>query len=182
MASKQVVILHTKVDWGAWIELKKTSALKHDIWKFVNPEFEESDIPSLQEPKRPTPKDIRSPSLKKYEKRNDALADLRINVQESKNISNIRFTYDCDTVYKMLRNLAAQFAPTDEIRNQEIELEWQALQTSWSRKIEVDKWLHKWEVTYNKMARIKSSDIAGLKPVYKFLNSVNTLDSQFAVS
>ncbi|RKF55299.1 hypothetical protein GcC1_204031 [Golovinomyces cichoracearum] len=32
------------------------------------------------------------------------------------------------------------------------------------------------------MVRIKSSDIAGLKPVYKFLNSVNTLDSQFAVN
>ncbi|RKF53102.1 hypothetical protein GcC1_224036, partial [Golovinomyces cichoracearum] len=82
----------------------------------------------------------------------------------------------------ILKNLAAQFAPTDEIRNQEIELEWQALQTSWSKNIEVDKWLHDWEVTYNKMARIKSSDIAGLKPVYKFLNSVNTLDSQFAVN
>lgn len=32
------------------------------------------------------------------------------------------------------------------------------------------------------MARIHSSDIEGLKPVYKFLNSVNTLDTQFATS
>ncbi|RKF65465.1 hypothetical protein GcM3_121016 [Golovinomyces cichoracearum] len=211
MASKQVVILHTKIDWDAWIELNKTSALKHDVWKFVNPEFEESEIPSLEEPKIPTPGDIRKQSvgsgvtkisdltaeekeeysflkeeyvriLKNYEKQSEALADLRINVQESIHISNITFTYDCNTVYRMLKNLAAQFAPTDDIRNQEIELELQALQTSWSKNIEIDKWLHDWEVTYNKMVRIKSSDIAGLKPVYKFLNSVNTLDSQFAVN
>ncbi|RKF79909.1 hypothetical protein GcC1_041016 [Golovinomyces cichoracearum] len=51
----------------------------------------------------------------------------------------------------MLKNLVAQFAPTDDTRNQEIELEWQTLQTSWSKNIEIDKWLHDWEVTHNKM-------------------------------
>ena len=147
MTSKQVVILHTKAEWDTWIELIKTSAMKHDVWKFVNPEFEESEIPSLKEPKRPTPGDIRDPSagsrvtkiseltpeekdeysflkedyvrnFKKDEKQSEALADLRIKIQESIHTSNITFTYDCDTVYKMLKNLAAQFAPTDEIRRQ----------------------------------------------------------------
>ena len=120
--------------------------------------------------------------MKKFEKQHEALADLRIKIQESIHNSNITFTYDCETVHEILRNLAAQFAPTDEIRQQEIELEWQALQTCWTKNIEIDEWLHRWEVTYNRMARIKSSGIYGLKPVYKFLNSVNTVDSQFATT
>lgn len=82
----------------------------------------------------------------------------------------------------MLKNLAAQLSPTDEIRKQEIELEWQGLHSSWSKGVNVDQWLHKWKFTYSKMVRIISSDIKGLKPVYKFLNSVNTLDTQFATS
>lgn len=210
-SNKQVVVLHTKAEWDTWIELMKTTSLKYDVWKFVNPELEDSEREQLKEPKRPTPNDVRAPptgspstkisdltidekdeyiflkeeyvrDLKRYEKQREALADLRIKVQESIHPTNITFTYDCDTVHQMLRNLAAQFAPTDEIRKQEIELEWQALQTNWTSNMEVNQWLHNWEVTYNKMARIRSSDIDGLKPVYKFLNSVNTLDPQFATS
>ncbi|KAF5197653.1 Transposon ty1-dr1 gag-pol polyprotein, partial [Thalictrum thalictroides] len=209
--NKQAVILHTKSEWDTWIELIKTSALKHDIWKLVNPYTNESELPVIEEPTRPSPNDVRTPvtgstitklseltpdekeeysflkeeyirQTRKYERQAEALADLRIKIQESIHTSNITFTYDCDTVYQMLKNLANQFSPTDEIRKQEIELEWQNLQSSWSKGVEVDQWLHGWEVTYNKMARIKSSDIEGLKPVYKFLNSINTMDTQFATS
>ncbi|KAI0993084.1 hypothetical protein K3495_g15101, partial [Podosphaera aphanis] len=208
--NKQAVILHTKAEWDTWIELIKTSALKHDVWKFVNPD-NDSEIPILEEPIRPSPTAVRAPAsgatttrlseltsdekeeysflkeeyirhTKKYERQCEALADLRIKIQESIHTSNITFTYDCDTVHQILKNLAAQFSPTDEIRKQEIELEWQSLHTSWSKGVDFDQWLHQWEVTYNKMARINSPDIQGLKPVYKFLNSVNTLDTQFTTS
>ncbi|KAI1002347.1 hypothetical protein K3495_g5854 [Podosphaera aphanis] len=168
--NKQVVVLHTKAEWDTWIELIKTSAKKHDVWKYVNPNSD-SEISVLEELKRPSPTDVRVPvsgatttrlseltpdekeeysflkgeylrKTNKYERQCEALVDLRIKIQESIHTSNFTFTYDCDTVHQILKNLAAQFSPTDEICNLEIGLEWQSLHTSWFKGVDVDQWLH----------------------------------------
>ncbi|KAI0999210.1 hypothetical protein K3495_g8986 [Podosphaera aphanis] len=149
--NKQVVVLYTKAEWDTWIELIKTSAKTHDVWKYVNPNSD-SEIPVLEEPTRPSPTDVRAPvsgattarlseltpdekeeysflkeeylrKTNKYERQCEALADLRIKIQESIHTSNMTFTYECDTVHQMLKNSAGQSAPTNQIRNQEIELE-----------------------------------------------------------
>ncbi|KAI1005480.1 hypothetical protein K3495_g2732 [Podosphaera aphanis] len=59
--SRISVILHHNDDWEPWIELIKTSALKYNIWKYVDPNSKDEDIPSITEPERPTPSSIRAP-------------------------------------------------------------------------------------------------------------------------
>lgn len=210
-ASKSLVILHTKEDWDPWIELIKTSALKHDVWKFVDPTIQEQELPKLLEPSRPKPNMVKrattarpiiylddlsaaekdeyislkedyTRSVRRWDKQEEALGELRIKIQESIHITNITFTYDCEGPYQMLRNLSNHFSPTDEIRKQELLIEWRELQRKWTKGTDVSDWLHKWEYIYNKMLLHKMPDIEGIRPVLDFLNVVNTLDASFASS
>ena len=173
--AKSLIILRTGNDWKPWIELMKTSALEYDIWKFVDPDIEVEDIPIFKEPEAPTPNDVKAPSegriktrfaelsadekeeyysLKEEYKTNHkrwndqslALGKLRTKIQESIDVTNLTFTYDCESAQKMLRNLANHFAPTDDIRRQEILLEWKILQSELQKDHNLGEWLQKWMV------------------------------------
>ncbi|KAF5186325.1 Transposon ty1-gr2 gag-pol polyprotein, partial [Thalictrum thalictroides] len=207
--SRASVILHHNEDWEPWIELIKTSALKYDVWKYVDPDSKNEDIPSLTEPKRPSPSDIKAPKegsqttlfaeldasekeeysylkdmynrdVRRYERQCEALGDLRIKVQESIHVSIMTYTHGCDSVRQMLVNLANTFAPNDENYKQELEEKWANLQKRWTKGRNVEEWVHEWEVVYYKMAKLKLAEVQGMKPVRNFLSVVSSLDQGFA--
>ena len=209
LASRTPVILRHNEDWESWIELIKTSALKYDVWKYVDPNEKDEEQHILQEPVRPSPNSVKAPAagtsntlfanldaqereeysylkdlysreMRRYEKQCEALGDLRIKVQESIHVDIMTYTHGCNSVRQMLVNLANTFAPNDENYKQELEEKWANLQRRWTKGRNVEEWIHEWEILYNKMSTLKLAEVEGMKPVRNFLSVVSSLDQGFA--
>jgi len=60
-ANKTSVILKDSKDWTKWVEIIKTAALKHDIWKYVDLNTPKGSTPDLEEPIMPRLKNVRDP-------------------------------------------------------------------------------------------------------------------------
>ena len=56
--SKISVVLKGYENWFRWIELIKSASIKWNIWIFVNPDLEKTNIPTLLKPVRLTYKDV----------------------------------------------------------------------------------------------------------------------------
>jgi len=209
MSNRSTVILRDTKDWKKWIELIKTTALKHDIWKYSNPSVAREKLPLRSEPNRPTPRDAvttavqeddddevsfatlkaeereyfrilqeqYSREIKIYDKQQEALADLRIKVQESVYVDMLRYTFNCDDVHAMLVALKERFAPNDKEREQELILEWKRLLKSPAKNQDIDLWLDKWEITFDECSEQKLPDVTGTRPHYDFLNATAQLNS-----
>jgi aspartate/tyrosine/aromatic aminotransferase len=52
------VILTGDSTWHIWVELLKTRGLETDIWKYIDPNTLDKDLPSLIQPVEPTFKDV----------------------------------------------------------------------------------------------------------------------------
>lgn len=136
-----VIILLDSKDYTHWIENTKTAALKYDVWKYCNPDIKRADLQLLKEPVRPRPADIMAPlgeaiflmeledyawEIERYDRQREALADLRMRIQETVHIDNLFYTFNCDTTYDMLSKLKARFAPTDREREQKVVAQFQS--------------------------------------------------------
>jgi hypothetical protein len=44
LANKKSVILKDSKDWTKWVENIQTTALKHDVWKYVDPKESRPDL------------------------------------------------------------------------------------------------------------------------------------------
>ena len=53
------IFLNGPKDWDEWIMLLESSALRYDIWQYVNPATPKDQLPRLIEPVRPTPTSVR---------------------------------------------------------------------------------------------------------------------------
>ena len=55
-SQKISITLNSPSDWDEWIGVVKTLALAGKVWDYVDPSKDE--VPALEEPKPPQPKDI----------------------------------------------------------------------------------------------------------------------------
>jgi hypothetical protein len=56
--SRTVIILKMPDDWRPWLEIKKTAALKHGVWDFINPNNLTDQEKNLIPPEKPSYKDV----------------------------------------------------------------------------------------------------------------------------
>jgi hypothetical protein len=171
--NRLAVVLKDEKDWYPFIELVQTAALKHKIWEYVNPNTKAVDLPQLIAPKEPTYSDIRPPGAdapasryedlnpgevsrfqyaltrfmnaeKRFHAQEQALLDLREQIQGSVSEGNFSYTMDCPRPYDMLVNLKLENCPSTKQREQQLRDEYQSLFTLRSTQ-EVKPWLQKWE-------------------------------------
>ena len=114
------------------------------IWAYVDPDTPKSTLPSLEEPRAPKPVDIDPQKttfssldegekeefrelrqdykrkLNKYDRRQRAIGALRVHIQETVSRLNLTYTFNCDTVHRMLINLKQQLSPLNETREREL--------------------------------------------------------------
>ncbi|KAH8748497.1 hypothetical protein F5882DRAFT_311384, partial [Hyaloscypha sp. PMI_1271] len=152
------LVLEQSRDWEEWLEIIKTAALKADVWDYINPQTPRDLLPTLQEPVRPTPSTVkpstaRHPTLftalddderehlrtlqadyiydrAKYDKRKEGLVDMQIQIQATIDREYLSYTFNC-TPYEMPVRLQERFAPTDEIKEEELIKEWKTLCKQW---------------------------------------------------
>jgi len=202
MAEKTTaVVLTSQKDWDEWIEVIKTSAIASDIWYLVNPDI--ANPPTLEEPPAPKPIDInpqkttfsaldedekeelrelqreRKRNLNRYDRRKQALAALRIRIQETVTRANLSYTFNCETVYDMLVKLQKRFSPTDEAREREIIQRYQKLKISPPRDRPIEPWLQDWEKTYDDCRRLGLPDTDGNRAARDFIYSVDNIEPGF---
>ncbi|POS84372.1 protein phosphatase 2A regulatory subunit PR55, partial [Erysiphe pulchra] len=203
------IVLKSKVDWEPWVELIQTSANEYDVWKFVNPMVKKENLAVLTEPKKPTYSDVKASTeqntsiaysslspdekeefrqlkedynteKKQYREQQLALGRLRIKIQESVDVAYLPYTYKCETVHDMLVKLSDRFAPTDNIRRQEVLSDWNSSRFNEVSKEDFDDWIQKWEVKFHQMKELNLPDVEGTRPVEDFLNVASSIDYQFA--
>ncbi|RKF59014.1 hypothetical protein OnM2_063045 [Erysiphe neolycopersici] len=174
-----------------------------------DPHSNDEDLPTLVEPKRPTPCTVKAPKLGsqitlfsefgpeereeynymkdlynkdilKHERQCEALGDFRIKLQELIQVTIMTYTHGCNSVRQMLVNLASTFAPNDENYKQKLKEKLASLQKRWTKRRNIEEWIHEWEVVYNKMSNLKLPEVEGIKPVRNFLSVVSSIDQGFA--
>jgi len=59
------VILSSTSDWRAWFQTIRTASIQADVWKFVNPDTPESELPICEEPEEPTCRSV-NPTVTAY--------------------------------------------------------------------------------------------------------------------
>ena len=52
------VILDKPSDWLQWFFIIEDIAKTNEVWQYIDPAMKKDDLPKLEPPKRPTPKDI----------------------------------------------------------------------------------------------------------------------------
>ena len=56
--SKINLILNQPSDWIQWFFIIQDIAKTNKVWKYIDPSTKKDDLPALEPPKRPTPKNV----------------------------------------------------------------------------------------------------------------------------
>src|SRR5437667_3984614 len=57
-SQKHSIVLSTLSNWDMWIDMIKNKAKAADIWKYIDPSVNTTDLPQFMRPLMPQPKDI----------------------------------------------------------------------------------------------------------------------------
>ncbi len=115
---------------------------------------------------------------RKFEDQKKAMEDLRGTIQQSIDRTLLPYTYECENPYDMLVKLKRRFAPTDFAQQEDLLEKWRQLQTL-GKRVDVEKWLMNWEVTYDTCISKKVPYIDGNRPVQEFLAAVKGIAPGF---
>lgn len=150
--TRVTIILNGQSDWDEWLEVTKTAAQPHDIWKYIDPTTPKDELPKLTEPDEPKAQDIDSTKnqlsdldpadhdiyrihyqrylhdLDDYRRQRKALQAFKARIQESVSRNIITYTFNCETPHEVIVKLRTRFAPTDETREQEMLVQYRKLQ------------------------------------------------------
>lgn len=62
LVSATIVALRNSNQWDQWYDCIQSQAKAARVWKYIDPEVEEKDLPELTEPTRPTPRSVQHTS------------------------------------------------------------------------------------------------------------------------
>src|SRR5204862_820912 len=125
------VILNGAADWIQWLEMVKSTGTTGQVWVYVDPSKTAAQLPPLDEPTWPEPssldrtqdeidsgvltathkeelseqRSLYKLQLNRYDQWKTSLAHLHRFIQETVHPDHIHYTFECDTVHKMLVNL-----------------------------------------------------------------------------
>ena len=199
------VILSTTSDWRPWFQTIRTASIQADIWKFVNPDTPESELPICEEPEEPTCRSV-NPTVtayrdlndhereelrdlkatykrryKEYREQKSALGLLIKRIQESVDRKQHYLLEDLDTPYQMLISLKKRLSPTQKVRERDLASNYHKLQKA-PRDSDLDDWLAEWQVTYTQCKALNLPEVHDNRSSIDFLNALKPIDIHFVES
>ena len=114
----------------------------------------------------------------KFEKRQEAMEEMRSIIQQSIEATYLPYTYNCETPYDMLVKLKGVFAPKDYAKEQECIKEWDSL-SKLKKGTELEAWLLKWETTYVKCKGLNLLETSGRRLIKTFLGAITSISLAF---
>ncbi len=189
------VILNGPKDWDNWLEIIRTTAIGADIWSLINPNIGTPVV--LIQPQWPEPSDVHPPDAgdaltaystlsadekeqlrtlqarfsqlsKKYDRKLQALGDVRKEILKSIKRDYISHTHHCDSVHDILVTLKDAIAPSDKIRVRELTDDYLSVCKPPTAQ-NVDIWIRKWEKTHHDCVLYKIPHVAGSQSLFDFV-------------
>jgi len=200
-SQKISVTLNGPSDWDEWLEVIKTLALAGKVWDYIDPSKDE--VPALEEPLPPQPKDVNdqvntfgqlSQEEKEeykllrqdykwqrdlYDRRDNALASLRISIQSSVSRTYLHYTFGTADAREMVVELQKRLQPTDQLRELNLSTKYQKLRKA-PKAQDLDNWLRNWEKVYHECTKIDLPEVQGTRAVRDFLRAVSTIIPEFS--
>ena len=149
--SKVNLILDKPSNWIQWFFIIQNTAKTNKVWEYVNPATKKDNLPTLEPPKRPTPKDILSTAtsiaqldqhqliaynqlyaeykddLRIYQKQEQAINDISNYIVRTTSVAYLPLINGLDTVYEQLQALKKALAPTTSGRKHDVHIQYTAL-------------------------------------------------------
>ena len=162
---KANIILNKPSDWLQWFFIIQDTAKTNEVWQYIDPATKKDDLPKLEPPKRPTPKDILPTAISIAQLDQHQLIaynqlyaeykdDLRIHEKQKQAINSIsnyiiRFTLvaylplinGLDMVHERLQVLKNALTPTTLGQKHDVLIQYTALK-AYDTNQSIDKWLN----------------------------------------
>ena len=163
--SKINVILDKPSDWLQWFFIIQDIAKTNEVWEYIDPATKKDDLPKLEPPKRPTPKDILPTAtsitqldqnqfaiysqlyteykddLRVHEKQKQAINGISNYIVRSTSVAYLPLIDGLDTVHERLQELKKALAPTTSGRKHDVLIQYTALK-AYDTNQSMDKWLN----------------------------------------
>jgi len=202
-AIRKELILTNHEQWDTWILSLRSKVDRYKLWRYIDPDVAEADVPELVEPTRPTYATVKQGATK--------LADL--SAEDRLELTELRTIYLEDQrtytkqweVYNELRDWFLQTTATSlhpffiheskprlmliEIKKRctvinhirEIELGQEyAKQKQTPKNKDLNTWVDSWDVLYKKCKTAELVEVAKDRPVFDFLIAIRPLAPSFA--
>jgi hypothetical protein len=201
--SKINVILDKPSDWLQWFFIIQDIAKTNEVWEYIDPATKKDDLPKLEPPKRPTPKDILPTAtsitqldqnqfaiysqlyteykddLRVHEKQKQAINGISNYIVRSTSVAYLPLIDGLDTVHERLQELKKALAPTTSGRKHDVLIQYTALK-AYDTNQSMDKWLNDWRNIYKLAEQLELPDVQGYRPHYDFVRAIKPISSSFA--
>ena len=201
--SKINVILNQPSDWLQWFFVIQDTAKINKVWQYIDPSKTKDELPKLEPPKRPTPKDVLPTAtsiaqldqikliaynqlyaeykddLRIHQKQEQAISNVSTYIVRSTSVDYLPLINGLDTVHERLQALKTALAPTTSGRKHDVLNQYTALK-AYSPSQSIDKWLNNWRNVYKLAEQLKLPDVQGFRPHYDFIRAIKPISSSFA--
>jgi len=143
-------------------------------------EISYSDLTAAERTQLQLKQNIYLHDLRTYDKKMEAMGDLRARIQSTISRRNFQYTRNCKSVAEMLRSLHVRFAPSDQARRNEVTKAWHLAIQRPKRGTAITKWLHDLESAYDEAVDFDLPEVKGLHPHFALTSASLEIDSSFA--
>jgi hypothetical protein len=201
--SKVNLILNQPSDWTQWFFIIQDTATTNEVWQYIDPSTKKDDLPKLEPPKRPTPKDVLPTAtsiaqldqikltaynqlyaeykddLRVHEKKKQAINDISNYIVRTTSVAYLPLIDGLNTIHERLKALKTALAPTSSGRKHDVLIQYTALK-AYNKKQNIEKWLNSWRNVYKLAEQLKLPDVQGFRPHYDFVQAIKPISSSFA--
>ena len=201
--SKVNLILDKLSDWLQWFFIIQDTAKTNKVWQYIDPSKKKDNLPTLEPPKRPTPKDVLPTAtsiaqlnqhqltaynqlyaeykddLRIYQKQEQAINGISNYIVRSTSVAYLPLIDGLDTVHERLQALKNALAPTTSGRKHDVLIQYTALK-AYDTNQNLDKWLNSWRNIYKLAEQLELPDVQGFRAHYDFIRAIKPISSSFA--
>ena len=163
--SKINLILNKPSDWTQWFFIVQDTAKTNEVWKYIDPSKKKNELPKLEPPSRPTPRDVLpnatsiakldpnqltaynqlyakyKDDLRVHQKKEQAIRDISNYIVRSTSVAYLPLIDGVKTVHERLQALKTVLAPTTSGRKYDVLIQYTALK-AYNKKQSIKKWLN----------------------------------------
>ena len=192
--SKVNLILNQPSDWIQWFFIIQDTAKTNKVRQYIDPSKKRDELPKLELPSRPTPRDILPTAtsiakldpnqltaynqlyaeykddLRIYEKWKQAINNISNYIVRSTSVAYLPLIDGLDTVRERLQALKNALAPTTSGRKHNVLNQYTTLKT-YNQNQSIEKWLNSWRNVYKLAEQLELLDVQGFRLHYDFIQA-----------
>lgn len=203
--TRVTIVLDRADDWHKWLFIRKDTAQKNDLWRYVDPATMAADLPMLMAPTEPQLADHNEQATSiahltaaqqklyqweyerwerkdlEFKRQKKALAEFNLEISKTIAARHIYLIENKDTPHERLTTLKKHLAPSDVTRQRDLIARYKNLQTP-PRGKKVEEWLRLWVEVTNMCIAAGVPETSGSRAQEDFLVACRTIDPEYGTS